>query len=122
MNNLNNNGSGLETQVTLVGYEFEAGSETDAQIHEWLQDPGPVRLYCSDAAACIEALERFEVVPFILPTAPTKKPKRGEKFVEEFVAVFEKDGILYSTIPFAKETQAAAAALWFVAGDKSRLT
>jgi len=120
MNNLYINDSDLGTQVTLVGYEFEAGSETDAQIHEWLGEPGPVKLYCSDASACIEALKRFEVV--ILPTVPLKKPKRGEKFVQEYVAVFEKGGTLYSTIPFAQETHAAAAALWHVVENKSRLT
>lgn len=129
MNNINNNGSGLETQVTqviqvtLVGYEFDAGTETDNQINQWLGNPSAAPRYCSDPRTSIEALERFAVAPIVLPTVPTGKPKRGEKFVQEFVAVFEKGGTIYSTVPFTQEAHAVAAVLWFVAGeDKSQVT
>lgn len=135
MNTVNNTDSGLGTQddpkVTIVGSEFVVGpigNEMVAQARgytthrfpngEVYNTLGPYLMehspdYCGDAAFCLDILEQRGVVPMILPTI---KPKGARKFEPGFVAVFEINDTLYSTVPQPTEDAAAACALWVVLG------
>jgi hypothetical protein len=49
-----------------------------------------------------------------LPTISYKGKKKPKPFVEEYVAVFEVDNALYTTVPLVTEEHASACALWFL--------
>jgi hypothetical protein len=122
---------GLGTQVTQVGYEFSADMESDAEIYRLMGFQAGVfggRLLCNvglewherdgfhnNATRCIAELEDIGIGIFFLSTVDARKRKpKNNPFVQEYIAVFEKDETLYATVPFPSEDQAAACALWYV--------
>jgi hypothetical protein len=130
------NENAVGSQVTQVGMDFKPGIQGNVQIErllgfesdsfggiahrriadethalQWVASPD----YCGDDALCIEMLEeRFNVTVVILPTISYKGKKKPKPFVEEYVAVFEVDNALYTTVSLATEEHASACALWFL--------
>lgn len=113
----------LESQVSLVGMDFIAGVEANAEIDRLLgfdaeKDGRPSPDYRSNSKEVVVALEKIGIAVFVLPVSASKK--KGA--TEEHIAVFEMDGTLYSTVPQETEEIAAACALWFAASNKSVMT
>lgn len=115
-----------ETPITVVGMEFVAGPEGNAQISEALgytvhRFPtgecyhtqggylmSKVPDYCADEALCLDMLEKRGIIPMVLPAV---KPKGAKKFEPGFVAVFETGDELHATMPQLTEAAAVACAL-----------
>lgn len=116
-------------QITVVGFEFEAGPKGNAQIaeaygHHVATFPTgefhkivgehvmcPLADYCDDLMLSLDSLEERGVIAIVLPT---EKPKGARKYEPGFCAAFDLAGSLHVTSPQPTEAAAAAAALWFV--------
>jgi len=149
---LNTISSGLDAQVSQVGFEFTPGPEGDIELHRLitgfdgeagvfggraLQDTGtgdwpPIPEYSKDLVSINERLSADGVRPVYLPSVdmPRAGARVGTKakldepvrFVQQYVAVFTYKGIPMMSVPRESVTHAAATVLWFVLDDKSRVT
>lgn len=124
-----------DPQVFIVGDEFVAGQQGNAELDLLLGHKtvlcGDVALrgddgyeiapdYCGEEALTAPILEGLGVFPLVLETAHKgKKPKEG--FAPEHVAVFAFGEQQYLTRPQQSASAALACALWFCLADKSPL-
>lgn len=99
----------FDTQV--VGAEYKAGVETDAEIAEALKLT-EIPEYHANTGAATDALCAAQKVAYVLPTLD-----------DRFVCVFDHDGLMAVTVSQLTPAAAAACALYFLAcKDKSLVT
>ena len=138
---MNNSVSGMDpqvpqvTQVLLVGEEFVAGPQGNAELDLLLghktvlcgnlavrSDDGHeiAPNYCSDQSLTLSILEQMQVFPLVLETTHAgKRPSKG--FTQEHVATFVIGEQQYLTKPQQTASAAVACALWYCLADKSPL-
>ncbi|EMP6047985.1 hypothetical protein RG113_000511 [Acinetobacter baumannii] len=121
-----------EHKALIIGYDYEAGADTDTDIDSLLGhdtmlfDGKPIR--CDDTG-CFEAprysedieitkleLEKLKIDPLIVPAVPysAKKTHKPARDIEhKFAALFCFGGEQCVTRPFDSENEALACVLWY---------
>lgn len=126
-----------DTQAVQVGLEFREAAELNAEIDcllgfesqvmggkshrrisniaddlQWEEAPD----YVGHDTISLELLELRSVPLMVLESyeAPKRITKKSKPVIQKYIAVFDLEGVLHTTVPFESENRAVACALWYV--------
>jgi hypothetical protein len=130
--------SGLDSQVTQVGMEFEPGCAADAEIDCLLGfdtqyaggsafrtvgvEISKAPSYSTDEMLCRKEAGKIDAWQLICPTLDNRTKKSKKDFFQEYVAVYSLGGEIYITVPQPTRASAAACGLLSALQTKSQMT